>query len=422
MRTFDLSDDFILEQLERELLAAVIARPELYWEVEDLLTADAFGVHGQEWQRIGQAVRSGESVEGESWGEPAANGLATAHRIADLYRHRMVAEAQQKIAAALYDPSEDGEALIARFEDEANNLKTRVRKIAKVQMDRGSDLLAGVLEMARLRRQERNETGKNYLGLETGLKKLDQMLNGLGQGLHVLAAGPGVGKTTLALQWGLECARAGVAVVYVSYENSPQNLALKLLAGAAGVAASDIERGYGDSAALEATAEKLRPVLERMVILEGNGNLSVSQIQGRVKQAQNESGRGDVFVVVDYLQRAAHQKGYDQLRHSVSSLAGELREMANRTGGAVLAISSQNRAGGDYGKGVGAANLDSLKESGDLEYSADTAMFLTADGEGKATPPARAMKLVVLKNRFGATGVVPLIFRPDLGIYREAGA
>jgi replicative DNA helicase len=147
----------------------------------------------------------------------------------------------------------------------------------------------------------------------------------------------------------------------------------------------------------------------------------VAQIQGRVRQAQSESGRGEVFVVVDYLQRAAHQKGYDQLRHSVSSLAGDLREMANRTGGAVLAISSQNRSGGDYGKGVGAANLDSLKESGDLEYSADTAMFLTSDGEGKATAPARAMKLVVLKNRFGATGAVSLIFRPDLGIYREAG-
>lgn len=421
MRTFDLSDDFILEEQERQLLAAVIATPGLYWEVEDQLTAEAFGVHGQEWVRIGETIRRGESVAGENWGAAATDALATARKIADLYRHRIVAEAQQKLAAALYDPEQNGEELIARFEEEANNLKTRVRKIAKVQMDRGSDLLVGVLEMARERRRERNDTGKNYMGLETGLKTLDQMLNGLGQGLHVLAAGPGVGKTTLALQWGLECARAGVPVVYVSYENSPQNLALKLLASAAGVSASDIERGFGDSSSLEAAAEKLRPVLERMVIVEGNGNLSVAQIQGRVRQAQSESGRGEVFVVVDYLQRAAHQKGYDQLRHSVSSLAGELREMANRTGGAVLAISSQNRSGGDYGKGVGAANLDSLKESGDLEYSADTAMFLTSDGEGKATAPARAMKLVVLKNRFGATGAVSLIFRPDLGIYREAG-
>ncbi len=421
MRTFDLSDDFILEEQERQLLAAVIARPALYWEVEDLLTAEAFGIHGQEWTRIGDLIRRGESVEGEHWGEASDDGMATARQIADLYRHRIVAVAQQKLAAALYDPAQNGEELIALFEEESNNLKTRVRKISKIQMDRGSDLLAGVLAMARERRRERDDTGKNYMGLETGLKTLDQMLNGLGQGLHVLAAGPGVGKTTLALQWGLECARAGVAVVYVSYENSPQNLTLKLLASGAGVSASDIERGYGDSASLEAAAEKLRPALERMVIVEGNGNLSVGQIQGRVRQAQNESGRAEVFVVVDYLQRAAHQKGYDQLRHSVSALAGELREMANRTGGAVLAISSQNRSGGDYGKGIGAANLDSLKESGDLEYSADTAMFLTADGEGKATAPARAMKLVVLKNRFGATGVVSLIFRPDLGIYREAG-
>lgn len=421
MRTFDLSDDFILEERERQLLAAVIAQPALYWEVADLLTPESFAVHGQQWLRISEAIRRGESVEGENWGTAAADAPAAARQIADLYWHRIVAQAQQKLALALYDPAQSGEALIERFEEEANNLKFRVRKLSKTQMDRGSDLLPGVLEMARQRRRQRDDTGKNYQGLETGLKALDQILNGLGQGLHVLAAGPGVGKTTLALQWGLECARAGVPVVYVSYENSPQNLTLKLLASVAGVAASDIERGFGDNAGLELAAAKLHPTLERMVIVEGTANLSVGQIQARVRQAQNETGRGDVFVVVDYLQRAAHQKGYDQLRHSVSSLAGDLREMANRTGGAVLAISSQNRSGGDYGKGMGAANLDSLKESGDLEYSADTAMFLTADGEGKATAPARAMKLVVLKNRFGATGAVSLIFRPDLGVYREAG-
>jgi hypothetical protein len=66
--------------------------------------------------------------------------------------------------------------------------------------------------------------------------------------------------------------------------------------------------------------------------------------------------------------------------------------------------------------------MDTLKESGDLEYSADAVVFLTGSDERIATDPARAMDLVVAKNRHGETGTVDLIFRPDYGIMRpEAG-
>jgi replicative DNA helicase len=259
------------------------------------------------------------------------------------------------------------------------------------------------------------------MGLATGFKRLDQILNGFNAGLHVLAAGPGAGKTTLALQWANVATQAGAAVLYVTYENSPANLVLKLLASVAGISGVEIERGYGDMRKIEEASRKLEPALSRLAILEGNSKLSLAQIHSRVRQTQEAQGREDVLVVVDYLQRAAHQKGYDQLRHSVSAIAGELREMANQCGVPVLAISSQNRAGGDYGRNAGSVpNLDSLKESGDLEYAADTAMFLCPEPDVKVTAPARAMKLVVLKNRFGGIGSVPLIFRPDTGVYREA--
>ena len=85
----------------------------------------------------------------------------------------------------------------------------------------------------------------------------------------------------------------------------------------------------------------------------------------------------------------------------------------------MLALASQNRSAGHYGNGKGTAALDSLKESGDLEYAADVVLFLTEAQERSATLPARAMELTVAKNRQGDTGKVGLIFRPDLGIMRE---
>ena len=99
-------------------------------------------------------------------------------------------------------------------------------------------------------------------------------------------------------------------------------------------------------------------------------------------------------------------------------MTAQLRDLAQRTEAAVLAISSLNRAGGDYGRG-GAAQLDSLKESGDLEYGADTVMLLYPPSESTATPPAREVELKLAKNRFGPVGSMRLIFRPDLGVFRE---
>jgi len=100
-------------------------------------------------------------------------------------------------------------------------------------------------------------------------------------------------------------------------------------------------------------------------------------------------------------------------------LGGLLRELALGLHSPVLALASQNRSAGNYGNGKGSAALDSLKESGDLEYAADVVLFLTEAQERGATPLARAVELTVAKNRHGDTGKLSLIFRPDLGTMRE---
>ena len=84
-----------------------------------------------------------------------------------------------------------------------------------------------------------------------------------------------------------------------------------------------------------------------------------------------------------------------------------------------MALASQNRSPGNYGNGKGSASLDSLKESGNLEYAADVVLFLTEAQDRLATPPARAAELTVAKYRQGDTGKLSLIFPPDLGTMRE---
>ena len=94
--------------------------------------------------------------------------------------------------------------------------------------------------------------------------------------------------------------------------------------------------------------------------------------------------------------------------------------MGKRLRSPVLAISSQSRSGYN-GDGEAKVRLDTLKESGDLEYTADAVAFLTPplkDETRQATGQAKALDLTVAKNRNGETGRVELIFRPDRGTMR----
>ncbi len=417
MRTYSLESEFLDRGVEQRLLAAIAGDVNLYWQLQDLLPEGSFCVESAVWAELRDAVSAGTTPTGPQV-EPSTDPRADAVRLADLYQRRLLAGLQERLAEALFDETRPAAAVVALLEEEAASVRCRVRETASGLSLSGCGLLEDALALARQRLARRKATGKPCSGIPTGLGRLDQILNGFNEGLHVLAAGPGVGKTTICTQWALHAAACQVPVVYVTYENSPQSLVLKMVCSRAGLSPSQVERGFADLTLLEEAAAGLREPLNLVSLMEGTSQMTVSQVRGKALQARDHAGSEQVLIVFDYLQRAAHGKGYEQLRHNVSAMAGELREMASRLQSPVIAISSQNRSVGDYGRG-GNAQLDSLKESGDLEYAADSVLFLTQARERTATDPARAIDLVVVKNRFGGTGTVPLIFRPDTGVFRE---
>lgn len=417
MRTYSLESEFLDALTEQRLLAAIAGDVNLYWQLQDILPEGSFRVEAEAWTQLCEAVSAGEAPRAPKVA-PSADPRADALRLADLHQRRLLAGLQERLAEALFDEGRAAADVAALLEQEAAAVRASVRETAAGVVLGGSVLLEEALELARRRMERRKSSGQACSGIASGLGRLDQILNGFNEGLHVLAAGPGAGKTTLCAQWALHAAASRVPVVYVTYENSPRSLVLKMVCSRAGLSPSQVERGYADLGLLEEAAVELREPLRLVSLIEGTSQMTVAQVRGRALQAMERAGCGQVLVVFDYLQRAAHGKGYEQLRHNVSSLAGELREMASRLQSPVIAISSQNRSVGDYGRG-GSAQLDSLKESGDLEYAADSVLFLTQARERTASEPARAVDLAVVKNRFGATGTVGLIFRPDTGVFRE---
>jgi replicative DNA helicase len=422
MQRFDLSDDFTDPTAERALIASVARQPDLYWEVLDLLSAGAFTDEAEVWARVSTAIEAEQPPPLPNGWTPAADPEAVARRLADLYQRRLLAQAQERLAQALYDFSQPATEIATLLEEEAIRIQAAQREMQVGQLVWATQLLPDVLRDAEQRWQAHEATGQTIRGVSTGLPELDKCLGGLESGLILLGGGPGVGKTTLAVQLASAATQHAVALV-VTFENSPMNLTLKAIAARAGINPQHVHQGVVDLEALRRAAEEWQSVAARLAFIEGSGRLTVAQVRAKALHAMHRHRATQCLVVVDYLQlwaKAAQElRGLTSVRERVETLGAELRQLAMRLESPVLALASQNRAQGNYGEGGGAATLDSLKESGDLEYQADVVLFLTENRKRLATPPARAVDLTLAKHRPGDIGKIELIFRPDLGTLRE---
>jgi replicative DNA helicase len=229
-------------------------------------------------------------------------------------------------------------------------------------------------------------------------------------GEHALSADPGQGKTALTLQIATANAQAGTPVLVVSFEEPLVRLALKALCARGGLEAKRYLDGFGNPADLESLAARSEASLAPLYLMQGSARLAPIQVKAAARQLMRQFQQPRCLIIIDYLQSwaATRQSGKD-FRLVVSGLMSELRDLALQLDSPVLVICSQNR------QGQGSAQLTSLKESGDLEYAADTVMFLVKTDKRTPVPPARALDLVVRKNRFGDQG----IFFPAFGTFRE---
>jgi hypothetical protein len=107
---FDLQSEYIEPDLERRVLAACAAEPEVFQTCADLLPADAFPAEQETWLALAAAAQTGVGAELLPW-EPSAEPLEDARRLADLLARRHVAAVLEAGAGALHGEKPGAEVL-----------------------------------------------------------------------------------------------------------------------------------------------------------------------------------------------------------------------------------------------------------------------------------------------------------------------
>lgn len=307
-------------------------------------------------------------------------------------------------------------------EDSSFNLVARASghlvDLAQSTVRKGLIPLGEVGARALARVQEVAE-GRRSPGVSTGFTRLDWMLGGGFKPKQsiVLAARPGIGKSTLLVQWMRQMAERSEAITPALYalEMGDEEIWTRTAGSEARVSGGQI--ATGTLAADE--WQRLRAAADRLAVLPfllcDQASITVPEIRAFTERAIIRYGALGL-VGIDYLQLLSSPKGSNASRQNEATRVGEISRavkiMAKDLDLPVILLSQLNREV-EHRSG-GRPQLSDLRDSGAVEQDADVVLFLHRRGEAGSADAS--FELIVAKNRNGPTGVIPLV--PDLEHFR----
>ena len=255
--------------------------------------------------------------------------------------------------------------------------------------------------------------GETLPGLSTGFSAVDGKINGLNKSdLLLLAARPGMGKTSMALNVALSAAKeSGKTVAIFSLEMSREQLVTRLIATEGLVENTRLTTGNLRESDWVKIAEAASTLSRTDIRIDDNPLLTVADMNAKCRRLDNLG-----LVVIDYLQlmTSAGGRSYsgENRQQAVSDISRMLKIMAKELQVPVLCLSQLSRA--NEKRDDKRPMLSDLRESGAIEQDADIVMFLYRDDYYNEDSEKRNIaECIIAKNRHGETGKVQLRWMPE---------
>jgi len=257
----------------------------------------------------------------------------------------------------------------------------------------------------RLDELHKQDTGLR--GVPSGFADLDNLLAGMQRSnLLILAARPGVGKSTMALNIAQFMATVHKRPVGIfSLEMSREELVDRLLVAQADIDAWKLKTGKLSEEDFTALSNAMGELAESPIYIDDTPALSILEMRTKARRLQVEHGID--LLIVDYLQ-LARARNLENRVQEVSEISQGLKNIARELKIPVLALSQLSRAVEHRG-GEKRPQLADLRESGSIEQDADVVMFLWREDEENL----ESINLSIAKHRNGPLGMINLRFRGD---------
>jgi replicative DNA helicase len=249
------------------------------------------------------------------------------------------------------------------------------------------------------------ETRGLAFGVPTGFDDLDSVTNGLHPGqMVIIAARPGIGKSTLGLDFARSCSiKHGLTSCVFSLEMSRTEIVMRLLSAEAGIPLAAMRTGKMNDDQWAKLARQMSQISEAPLFVDDSPNLTMMEIRAKARRLRQ---RHDLrLVVVDYMQLMTSGKRVESRQQEVSEFSRNLKLLAKELEVPVVAISQLNR--GPEQRTDKKPMLGDLRESGSLEQDADLVMLIhRPDAFERDDPRAGEADLIIAKHRSGPTATI----------------
>ncbi|MEO1066435.1 MAG: replicative DNA helicase [Pseudomonadota bacterium] len=454
-------------EVEQALLGAILVNNNAYERVSDFLLPDHFyePIHRMIYEVAGQIIAAdkianpitiktylpadqqvGEITLVQYLARLAAeattiiNAVDYGRAIQDLAIRRSLIDVGEDIVNVAYDSPADNPP-----RDQIEEAEKRLYELAETGKEsRGFVNFAEALTQSVQMAAAAYERDGQLSGFATGLTDLDRRMGGLQPSdLIILAARPGMGKTSLAtniaynvaeayeqevLADGTVKAKNGGVVGFFSLEMSAEQLATRVISEQAEVSSSKIRRGEITPAEFDKLTGAMHSMQRAPLYIDQTGGISIAQLAARARRLKRQ--RGLDVLIVDYVQlMTGSKRAGDNRVQEITEITTGLKALAKELNIPIIALSQLSRA--VESRDDKRPQLSDLRESGSIEQDADVVIFIYreeyylqnkeppqddpgyADWFAKMEKARGIAEVIVAKQRHGPTGTVPLSFTPQ---------
>ncbi len=247
------------------------------------------------------------------------------------------------------------------------------------------------------------------IGVPTGFSELDELTNGLHGGqLIIVAARPGLGKSTLALDFARSATiKHHLPTIFFSLEMGRSEIAMRLLAAESTIGMTTLRKGNMEQRDWDKLANIRGQIADAPLYIDDSPNMTLVEIRAKCRRLSQKVGLK--MVVIDYLQLMTSGKKVESRQQEVSEFSRALKLLAKELNVPVIALSQLNR--GPEQRADKKPALSDLRESGSLEQDADIVVLLhREDAYEREAPPTGEADLIVAKHRNGRQDTIKVAF------------
>jgi len=332
----------------------------------------------------------------------AANIDYYAEMVLDRAARRDLIHISSELKASSFNLQKKSEDLL---DDAEQKIFALAERNETTQVYSAKDIMFKEIELIEARYKSKNQ----FTGVPTGFAKLDTYTSGFQNSeLIIIGARPSIGKTALALSMiqNIACERR-IPCGFFSLEMPYESIGMRLLAQEARVPMQKIRSGMLKVDDVKKIQDAAGRWFEAPLYTVDTPNMKLIDLRAVARRMVKNHDVKIIFI--DYIGLISTEDPTAPVFEQVSLISKSLKALARELSIPIVALCQVARdAEGQE------PNLAQLRGSGSIEQDADVVMFLHRDRikDGDAVS-AQDAKIILAKQRNGATGDIDIIFLPS---------